>query len=187
MSGKRKHSTELIQALNRISDGRSSRQGDTHTFHSFPARMPLSVAEALIETTPANSIVLDPMVGSGTTLIAAAYCGRRALGFDLDPLAVLITTAAVQPIAERKARDCSTRIRHAKDVLGFSPETADFVDYWFPKRSQKELAALAAVISRERNSTLRKFLWSVFSSIVIKWSSCKINNFARRAVILGSA
>jgi tRNA G10 N-methylase Trm11 len=40
-----------------------------------------------------NSIVLDPMAGSGTVVRHASELGLRAVGFDLDPLAVLMSRA----------------------------------------------------------------------------------------------
>ncbi|OGW38300.1 MAG: DNA methyltransferase [Nitrospirae bacterium RBG_13_39_12] len=49
-----------------------------------PATFPLSLAKKVIELfTHKGEIVLDPFVGSGTTLVAAKDCGRNAVGFDL--------------------------------------------------------------------------------------------------------
>lgn len=49
-----------------------------------PATFPLSLAKKVIELfTHKGEIILDPFVGSGTTLVAAKDCGRNAVGFDL--------------------------------------------------------------------------------------------------------
>jgi len=42
-----------------------------------------------------NSIVLDPWNGSGTTLLAAARHGLKALGFDLNPVMVIASKATL--------------------------------------------------------------------------------------------
>jgi DNA modification methylase len=49
-----------------------------------PATFPISLARKVIELfTHKGELVLDPFVGSGTTLVAASDCYRNALGFDL--------------------------------------------------------------------------------------------------------
>jgi modification methylase len=39
----------------------------------------------LLTGTAAGDVVLDPFVGTGTTLLQASILGRRYLGFDLHP------------------------------------------------------------------------------------------------------
>ncbi len=43
------------------------------------------VADAILDCSKRGGIVLDPFLGSGTTLIAAEKAGRRGCGIELDP------------------------------------------------------------------------------------------------------
>lgn len=62
-----------------------------HNFHSFPAQFPPQLPYTFIkELTDPQDFVLDPMAGSGTTVLEAFMLGRRGIGFDIDPLALLI-------------------------------------------------------------------------------------------------
>jgi DNA modification methylase len=50
-----------------------------------PATYPIALARRVIELfTHKGELVLDPFVGSGTTLLAARDAGRNAIGFDLQ-------------------------------------------------------------------------------------------------------
>lgn len=66
---------------------RNGEEGDLLALHPTP-KPPELVADAILDCTRRGGIVLDPFLGSGTTLIAAQQTGRRCFGFDLDPLYV---------------------------------------------------------------------------------------------------
>jgi len=46
------------------------------------------VADAILDCSSRGDLVLDPFLGSGTTLIAAERVGRRCFGIEIDPLYV---------------------------------------------------------------------------------------------------
>jgi site-specific DNA-methyltransferase (adenine-specific)/modification methylase len=51
-----------------------------------PTQKPVGVMEWCINHLPDNAqIILDPFMGSGTTLVACAKLGRKGIGIELDP------------------------------------------------------------------------------------------------------
>ncbi len=153
-----------------------------HAWHPFPAKFPPQLPGFLIERlSDPGDVVLDPMAGSGTTLVEAARLGRRAVGCDIDPLARMIATAKLTPIdpvaalqagreALRAAKDDyrSDGDRLRRDLgLRFDAKTREFVDYWFPPRQQVELLALLQRIEQVPEEGMRNFHLVVFSSTII--------------------
>jgi DNA modification methylase len=71
-----------IQTLSKTSD-----EGNLLALH--PTVKPLMmVADALLDCTKRGDIVLDPFLGSGTTLMAAERTSRVCFGIEIDPLYV---------------------------------------------------------------------------------------------------
>ena len=57
---------------------------DTDTPSIHPTQKAVPLLRFLIETfTDKGEVVIDPVAGSGTTLLAALQCGRRAYGFEI--------------------------------------------------------------------------------------------------------
>jgi site-specific DNA-methyltransferase (adenine-specific) len=51
---------------------------------SHLAEKPLSLLGVLVQVAPIGTVVLDPFMGSGSTLVAAVRAGRLAVGIELD-------------------------------------------------------------------------------------------------------
>jgi site-specific DNA-methyltransferase (adenine-specific) len=57
---------------------------DTETAKIHPTQKSVPLLRYLIELfTDAGDVVIDPCAGSGSTLLAAAQCGRKAYGFEI--------------------------------------------------------------------------------------------------------
>jgi SAM-dependent methyltransferase len=123
--------------------------------------------------------VLDPMAGSGTTLVTAKLRGHEAIGFDRDPLAVLIArswlasvnsdalvTKGSEVLDKARNRAKSLTLGHAYPRHA-DTETKEFVRYWFDSTNRIQLSALAETISRLHDHPLRDLMWCAFSRLII--------------------
>ena len=147
--------------------------------HPFPARMAPGIALDVVANSGAKLRVLDPMMGSGTVLALARAKGHKAIGVDIDPLAVLISrvwTTALDITATRAAAtDVLSRARLLSESLtigqaypvGADDETRVFLRYWFDGRNRRQLAALATIISQVLSRPTRDALWVAFSRLII--------------------
>jgi adenine-specific DNA methylase len=147
--------------------------------HPFPARMAPGIALDVIETAKKPIRVLDPMMGSGTVLAVARAKGHKAIGVDIDPLAVLISKAWTTAIDAGEVRHRATEVlararedfssRRVRDSYpeDADPNTRHFVAYWFDPYARRQLAALSAAIGRVRNEEVRGVLWCGFSRLII--------------------
>ncbi|MYF29577.1 MAG: hypothetical protein F4169_12125 [Gammaproteobacteria bacterium] len=126
--------------------------------HPFPARMaPGLVLEKLSEIGK-SSRVLDPMAGSGVVLRHAIELGHEAVGFDMDPLAVLMARVWTTPVSAGRLDHWVERvIGEARitepesvclDWIDADVETKSFVEYWFGKEQRNDLRRIAFVLKK---------------------------------------
>ena len=148
--------------------------------HPFPARMAPSIAlDSLMNCGQKPMRVLDPMIGSGTTCVIAKSLGHEVIGFDTDPLAVLIANAWCIEIRKdklfEKASEVLDKAMKRFKVLPLrkayprnaDAETRAFTRYWFDSCNRRQLASLAESISRLHDPGLKTVLWSAFSRLII--------------------
>ncbi len=98
------------------------------------------VARNLIEKyTIENDFVLDPMVGSGTTLIEAKLLRRNAIGIDINPNAVRLSLNAIdfkfddnkskQEVWLGDARNLNKIPDNSIDLIIFHPPYLNIIEY----------------------------------------------------------
>ncbi len=152
----------------------------SHHLHAFAAKFPPQLPRAFIRSlTAPGDIVLDPMMGSGTTVVEALLEGRTGVGLDIDPLALRLCQVKTMPlqleglqkVAQRviaQASSLATEKTNAQHLAQrFDERTKTFVDYWFLPTTQQELMALVLAIESVADTSVRRFLELTFSSAII--------------------
>ena len=121
--------------------------------HPFPARMAPELALKSLDGLTARSVVLDPMMGSGTVVRQAVDLGHQSYGFDMDPLAVLMSRVLVTPVDDEQIAQAALALedqaRQLRDDdiklpwIDDDPETSKFIEYWFGKKQRLALRRFA--------------------------------------------
>jgi DNA modification methylase len=125
-------------------ESRDIRKKDVH-----PATFPISLARKVIELfTHEGELVLDPFVGSGTTLVAARDINRNAVGFDLKK-------EYVELCEQRLAQ---SRLLSTTKQLAINDDASSIADYL----DEKTLSLIftsppyANLLNRERKNKSRR-------------------------------
>ena len=61
------------------------------------------IAKMMVNSSKSNDLVLDPFLGSGSTLLAAEQLNRRCVGIDLEPRYCGVTITRWQNLTGEKA------------------------------------------------------------------------------------
>jgi len=174
---------KMVDLLSRDLDFHSEKGSyASHNFHAFPAKFPPQLPHRFIDAlTHPGDTVLDPMMGSGTTVLEAFLLGRYGLGFDIDPLALLLAKTKVTPLdsrylmqvvkeiverARRAANEERVELENRLATL-WTPKTQDFVEYWFAHDTQIDLLALISEIEQIADKEVEAFFKLALSAIII--------------------
>jgi DNA modification methylase len=81
-----------------------ARKGTEDLLALHPTVKPIAlVADAILDCTKRDDIVVDPFIGSGTTILAAERTGRRCFGIEIDPIYVDTAIARWERLTGKKA------------------------------------------------------------------------------------
>jgi 16S rRNA G966 N2-methylase RsmD len=127
----------LLEQVN--ARGRQSTRYSAHGLHEYKGKFNPQVAKALLNIfgVRAGNIVLDPFCGSGTSLVEAAHLGIRAIGMDMNPLAVFLANTKLQALTVPAAAlleaidGVLTRANKTKRLRPLGDERTEYLQSWF--------------------------------------------------------
>lgn len=113
------------------------------------------------------------MCGSGTVLSIAAGKGHHAIGFDVDPLAVLMSNVGLRTVDKRQVAEAAAgtvaraRRLRSNTLPWDDAETRSFAEYWFGSAQRTGLARLSRAISEVECAIVRDVLNVAMSRIIV--------------------
>lgn len=155
--------------------------------HKYPATMLPQIGIDILNELNINSgKMLDPYCGSGSSFASGLECGITEMqGFDINPLAVLISKARFTKICINKLLEIKEKLRN--DIFEFLknennakkliiPKITN-INYWFSPQVIKNLAIVKFFIDKIDNENMRNFFLIPFSETVRECSYTRNNEF----------
>lgn len=156
----------------------------THGIHEYRGKFFPQLVKALmnIAKMPAHGSVLDPMCGSGTTLVEAKLAGHTALGVDMNPLSVFLTSVKCD-LLEIQSEELVSSFKSLRGTLHkiasagrqsyshtLSASDQAYLDRWFATSTLVELDAVISAVDEMDDRRVREF-FRVCLSNIIRWAS----------------
>lgn len=158
-------------------------RGDAHDIAQYPAMMVpqmqgllMDAAAAALGETPS---VIDPFVGSGTTMVEALRRGWAFCGRDINPLAILLCKAKAE---DYEHADLDRRVEALKLWLATKPAAPNQVSFaginkWFRLDVQAALAAIREAILADPSVAVRRLMWCALAETVRRSSNSRTSTF----------
>lgn len=149
-----------------------------NSIHWYPATYLAAIPGTLIPFfTEPNDVVLDPFCGSGTTGVEAIRLGRKFVGIDNNPIALLMAEAKLSfpdpKILENTLEEILRRSSGGvlgQDIELTHPNEAE-LHAWYHYDTMQSLNRLLFQIMQIEERILRRCFLSVFSGILKNCSS----------------
>lgn len=146
--------------------------------HPYPAMFHFLVVREIIKNfSNEGENVLDPFMGSGVVAGECLINGRNFVGYDINPLAVLISKVRTTPIPFNSLLETLECV--LQTFKEQKPEAVEFpnIHYWFDEDVIKNLSKLRQSIFNIENSEIRDFFKVAFSETVRRVSKSRYEEF----------
>jgi DNA modification methylase len=145
----------------------------THRFHSYPARFIPQIPYSFIRLfTNEGDIVLDPMCGSGTTIVEAFLNNRNAIGNDFNPLSTLITKVKTTMVSNEDMIYLDRKLRTMKRYMDLDYKRVDERVQALPNRKVSKIFNKMVISKLE---TIRETIDEIkFEGFIDLYDLCRV-------------
>jgi site-specific DNA-methyltransferase (cytosine-N4-specific) len=147
------------------------------SIHPYPAMFHFLLVEKFIkELSNEGELILDPFCGSGVSAVEALLNNRNYVGYDINPLAVLIAKVRTTPIPTEEAlKMLELILKHG--VKDYEIPSFPNIEYWFDEEVIEELAKLRAAIFSIEDVKMQNLFKVAFSESVRLVSKADLGEF----------
>lgn len=129
----------------------SNRSYATHGIDKYPAKMVPHLARyAIKEVSKVGELVFDPFCGCGTVLVESCLLGRRSVGIDVNPVAVLLARAKSVTFNVDKFIESALAVVVAAKRMSVVPRMPEprWLPFWFTTGTLNKLRKLRCAIGK---------------------------------------
>lgn len=158
----------------------------THGFFKYPCKFIPHIPRWFIKSYKNDDTmkywIIDPFMGSGTTLVEASLLNIKSYWIDIDPLSILISKAKTSKlnkndlIVANKFKSffkLNYKKEHKYNLLDYTPKISN-LNHWFSNENIWKIGLIKAIImdfsEQNNNKKISNFLLTVFASIIRKSS-----------------
>ena len=161
----------------------ADRSENLHRLFMYPAMMVPAAQHAVIKAVadylPKGAWAIDPFMGSGTSLMSCMEFGFNVYGQDINPFAVMLSSAKVEKydIPQLKAVCKKILDRIAEDNDTTVAVAFKNIDKWFNTDIQIDLSRIRRAIQTVDSQGFRYFLWVIMSEVIRTGSNDRTSTF----------
>ena len=157
----------------RASEGR-------HSIHDYPAMLHYKLVSELVkEYSPPNGVVYDPFCGSGVSIVESLRIGRKAIGTDINPLALLISDVRASNYDFGLISKTLKKLEDQWFCLEPDVPSVKNMSYWFKDYVVDDLGKIRRFIREIDDEKVLKFFLVAFSQTVRDVSNNRKGEFKR--------
>ena len=144
----------------------------THGIFRYFGKFPSTIGTHLImEYTKENDMVMDPMAGSGTTVLECLLSNRNCRSYDINPLSVLLEKVKITKIDKcilenELEKICDSYKPLTMEQYDWEPIGIRNIDHWFLPKTQNSIRGLIYLINDIKNEYVKNFFLVCLASTI---------------------